>query len=178
MGRAWLQLYLQKSPCTATPTSACHCTRDGIAKRITWCVQRPDTKMEGRLCRNEDRKLCKSRFCLKAVYEMAHNFTLPKDPKTGAISSSSYGCIVSLFSCCADLPSWPKTPETGLRPCLLSQIFYHQSKSWEDWEDWLYLPCSLLHCVLLESGDTAQASVCVIYAPLCPCRLSKGAVTI
>lgn len=60
---------------------------------------------------------CKSRFCLKAGYEMAHNFTLPEDPKTGAISSSSYGYIASLFRCCADLPSWPKPLETGLRPC-------------------------------------------------------------
>lgn len=96
--------------------SAFHCTRDGIAKHITCCVQRPDTKPGGRVCKDEDRKLCKSRFCLKAGYEMAHNFTFPEDPKPGAVSSSSYGYIASLFSCCADLPSWPKPLETGLRP--------------------------------------------------------------
>lgn len=172
-GRAWLQLYLQKSPCTATPTSAFHCTRDGVAKHITWYVWRPDTKIGGRFCKDEDRKLTQFRFCPKAGYEGAPNFTFPEDP-TEVISSSSYGYIASLFSCCAHLLSWPKTLGTGLRPYLLSQIFYHESCSWEDW---LYLPCSLIPCVLLESGDTVQASVCVIYAPLCPCRLSKGAVT-
>lgn len=118
---------------------------------------------------------CKYRYCLKAGYEMAHNFTFPEDTKPGAISSSSYGYTASLFSCWADLPSWPKPMETGLRPYLLSQTFYHQSRSWEDW---LCLPCSLIHWVLLESGDTVQASVCVIYAPLCPCRLTEGAVMI
>lgn len=33
----------------------------------------------------------------------------------------------------------------------------------------------LSHRVLLRFGDTVQESVCVSYAHLCPCRLSKGA---
>lgn len=49
-------------------------------------------------------------------YEIAYNFTFPEDPTRGAISSSSYGYIASLFCCHDDLPSWPK-PWTQSRDC-------------------------------------------------------------
>lgn len=42
----------------------------------------------------------------------------------------------------------------------------------------LVMPPLIIHCILLRFGDKAEESICVAYAPLCSCRLSKGADTI
>lgn len=112
-------------------------------------------------------------------YGMAHDFAFPEDPTTGAISSRSHGYIASLFCCHADLPSWPKPWKQG-RDCtychrsLISKQGAERTK-----RTGCASPCSLLiHSVLLSFGNTVQESVCVVYAPSCPARLSKTAAAI
>lgn len=174
--RAWLQLYLQKSPCTATPSSAFHCTQDGIAKHITWCVQRPDTKVGGRFCKAEDRKPCKSKFCLKAGYEMTHNFTFPEDPKQEPLPQA-----LMVHSKLIQLSCWPffinQNPgnRTETIPAVTDLLSQQELRGLRG----LVVPPLLSHSLCIARIWRHSTGKCLCnLSPLCPCRLSKGAVTI